>query len=221
MPRRATPVGHANPGSMDCRVALRRARANALLSRPRTRRLTTEATRLNAKADAVLAVRAAGESQWGSELPFLEPFLQQVLELLRWDRAVCGVMRAVCSTWCSILDALLPRLRPTRGSAAVMEGKLEWYLSVTEVNLCNCEEEDVSSVLAELQSMPSLHSLWLLMSCAESAVDAEAVCGLSTLTALHLWEIHDQLEDINEWVLDLSRLTTLTTSGGATTTVSR
>jgi hypothetical protein len=120
----------------DCRVVLVRARANALLSRPRTRRLTTEATRLNAEADAVLAARAAGESQWGSELP--PPVLQQVLELLQWQPAVCGVMRAVCSTWCSILDALLPRLQ-TRRSAAMMEGKLGWFQSLTELDPWRCE----------------------------------------------------------------------------------
>jgi hypothetical protein len=167
----------------DCRSALLRARADALLSLPRTHSLVAEATRLNAKADAVLAARAAGESQWGSELPFLEPLLQQVLELLQWEPAVCGVMRAVCSTWCSILDALLPRLRP-RGSAAVMSGKLGWYQGVVEVDLTGCE--DASGVLAELESMPSFRSLKLPASCAESAVDAEAVCGLTTLTTLSL-----------------------------------
>jgi hypothetical protein len=93
----------------------------------------------------------------------------------------------VCSTWCSILDAMLPRLAPF-GSAAVMVGKLGWYQSVTEVDLTGCEEEDVSSVLAELESMPSLRSLTLPASCAERAVDAEAVCGLTTLTTLRFNE---------------------------------
>jgi hypothetical protein len=83
----------------DCRVALRRALA---VARP------TEAARLNAEADAALVARAAGQSLWGSELSPL--FLRLVLECLQWDRAVCGVMRAVCSTWCSILDSLLSRL---------------------------------------------------------------------------------------------------------------
>ena len=110
----------------DCRVALLRALA---VARP------TEAARLNEEADATLAARAAGQSLWGSELPPL--VLQKVLELLQWNRAVCGVMRAVCSTWCSILDALLPHLIP-RGSAAVMKGKLGWYQSVTEVDLLSC-----------------------------------------------------------------------------------
>jgi hypothetical protein len=75
---------------------------------------------LDAKADAVLAARAAGVSQWAELLP---QFLQQVLEYLEWDHVACAAIRAVCSTWCTILDALLPRLQP-RGSLAVMEGKL-------------------------------------------------------------------------------------------------
>jgi hypothetical protein len=197
----------------DCRVVLVRARANALLSRPRTRRLTAEATRLNAKADAVLAARAAGESQWGSELP--PPVLQQVLELLQWQPAVCGVIRAVCSTWCSILDALLPRLQ-TRRSAAMMEGKLGWFQSLTELDLWRCEN-GVTGVLAELGSMPCLRVLWLPASCAESAVDAEALCGLTTLTTLRLKCRERRVRrarggggpPVGEWVLDL-RLTTLT-----------
>jgi hypothetical protein len=106
-----------------------------------------------------------------------------VLEYLQWEPAVCGVMRAVCSTWCSLFDAMLPRIAPF-GLAAVMVGKLGWYQSVTEVDLTRCEEEDVSSVLAELGSMPSLRSLTLPASCAERAVDAEAVYGLTTLTTL-------------------------------------
>jgi hypothetical protein len=58
-----------------------------------------------------------------------------------------------------------------------MEGKLAWYQSVTEVDLTrgSCEEEDVSGVLAELGSMPSLRRLKLPSSCAERAVDAEAL----------------------------------------------
>jgi hypothetical protein len=44
----------------DCRVLRLRACAVAQ---------TTEAARLNAEVDAVLAARAAGQSQWGSELP--------------------------------------------------------------------------------------------------------------------------------------------------------
>jgi hypothetical protein len=76
------------------------------------------------------------------------------------------------------------------------------------VNLTRCEEEeDVSGVLAELGSMPSLRSLELPSSCAQRAVDAEAVCGLTTLTTL----CFDRNGVVGEWVLDLSRLTTLTT----------
>jgi hypothetical protein len=97
----------------DCRVARLRALA---LARP------TEAARLNAEADAALSARAAGQSQWGSELPPL--FLLMVLQYVRWDPAVCRVIRAVCSTWSSIHDALRPgRLLPSR-SAVTMQGKL-------------------------------------------------------------------------------------------------
>jgi hypothetical protein len=194
----------------DCRVARLRALADALLSLPRTRTLAAEAARLNAEADAVLAVRAAGVSLWGSELSPL--FLRLVLERLQWEPAVCGVMRAVCSTWCSILDALLPgRLSPTR-SLAVMKGKLGWYQSLTELDLTRCVEVDASGVLAELASMPSLRSLSLPASCAERAVDAEAVHGLTTLTTLRFCELREVYDEygeyvvVGEWVLDLSRL---------------
>jgi hypothetical protein len=86
--------------------------------------------------------------------------VQKVLELLQWQPAVCGVMRAVCSTWGGILDALLPQLRP-RGSATVMKGKLWWFQSVTKVSMAYYQEEDASRVLAELRSMPALRSLRL------------------------------------------------------------
>jgi hypothetical protein len=190
----------------DCRAALLRAHADALLRLPRTRSLVAEATRLNAKVDAVLAARAAGESQWGSELPL---FLQRVLELLQWEPAVCGAVRAVCSAWGDIHDEHCPKLIVLL-LLAVMEGKLGWYPSVTEVDLTGCE--DASGVLSELGSMPSLRSLMLSSSCAESAVDAEAVYGLTTLTTLILYafdENHALVEAVGEWMLDLSRLTTL------------
>jgi hypothetical protein len=83
------------------------------------------------------------------------------------------------------------------------------------VDLTRCEEEDVSSVLAELESMPSLRSLTLPASCAERAVDAEAVCGLTTLTTLRFDEMRlkydedGELVEVGEWVLDLSRLPSL------------
>jgi hypothetical protein len=191
----------------DCRVAVLRARAAA--HRSEEARHAVEAARLDAEADAVLAVRAAGVSPWGSELP--PPVMQQVLELLQWEPDVCRVMRAVCSTWSSFLDSLLPELRPSR-SLAVMQGKLSWYQSVTEVGLTGCEN-GVCGPLAELASMPSLRSLTLPASCAESAVDAEAVCGLTTLTTLRFFVELDEddvpVEEVGEWVLDLSRLTTL------------
>ena len=97
----------------DCRVLRLRACA---VAQP------TEAARLNAEVDVVLAARAAGQSQWGSELPPL--FLLLVLQCVGWDPAVCSVIRAVCSTWSSIHDALRPgRLLPSR-SAVTMQGKL-------------------------------------------------------------------------------------------------
>jgi hypothetical protein len=162
------------------------------------------------EVDALLAARAAGESPWGSELPPL--FLQQVLVLLQWEPAVCGAMQAVCSTWCGIIDALFPRLQPRR-SLAVMAGKLGWYQSVTAVDLTGCEG-GVCGPLAELRSMPSLRSLTLPASCAERAVDAEAVYGLTTLTTLRFSAEYDEdgdIVEVGEWVLDLSRLMTLTT----------
>jgi hypothetical protein len=186
-------------------------RARAAAHRSEEARHAVEAARLDAEADAVLAVRAAGVSPWGLELP--PPVMQQVLELLQWDPAVCGVMRAVSSTWSSFLDSLLPRLRPRR-SLAVMQGKLSWYQSVTVVDLLYCEN-GVCGPLAELAELPSLRSLTLPASCAESAVDAEAVCGLTTLTTLRFYVELDEnvlpVEEVSEWVLDLSRLTTLNT----------
>ena len=193
----------------NCRVA--RLRALAVAHRSEEVRRATEAARLDAEADAVLAVRAAGQSLWGSELSPL--FLQLALEYLQWDPAVCGVMRAVCYTWGSILDSLLPRLDPW-GSAAVIKDKLGWYQSLTEVDLTGWVEADVSGVLVELESMPSLRSLTLPSSCAERAAVAEAVCGLTKLTTLR-FEAPDQEYDeddelvVGEWVLDLSRLPTL------------
>ena len=162
----------------DCRVALLLARAAAHRSK---------AERLGAKAMAVLAVRAAGQSQWGSELP--KELLAKVLELLQWEPAVCGAVRAVCSTWCSIHDTLRTRRLNPRRSLAVMKGKLGWYQNVTEVDLemeLELCEDSVCGPLAELASMPSLRSLSLPFWCAQRAVDAEAVGGLTTLTSLRI-----------------------------------
>jgi hypothetical protein len=136
-----------------------------------------------------------------------------VLQCVAWDPAVCSVIRAVCSTWSSIHDALRPgQLRPSR-SAVTMQGKLSWFKSLTELDLWRCGES-ASAVLAELRSMPSLRILWLPATCAERAVDAEVVCGLTTLTTLRfdaeITEDGDFAEQAGEWVLDLSRLTTLT-----------
>jgi hypothetical protein len=49
-----------------------------------------EAARLETEADVVMAARAVGVSQWGSELPRCT-----LQVLLQWEPAVCGVMRAV------------------------------------------------------------------------------------------------------------------------------
>jgi hypothetical protein len=102
----------------DRRVAWMRARAAFHRS---------EAARLEAEAGAAEAARAAGLSQWGSDLPPL--FLQMVLERVGGQRA-WGAIRATCSTWSSILDAWCPELVIGRWTA-VMEGKMEWFQSVT------------------------------------------------------------------------------------------
>jgi F-box/leucine-rich repeat protein 14 len=118
----------------------------------------------------------------------------------------------VCSSWSDIVDALLPRLRPLRSLSVTMEGKLGWFESATVVNLMGCENGG-AGVLPELRSMPSLRSLVLPASCAERAVDAEALCGLTTVTTLSFCvEFDEDGEQVEgEWVLDLSRLPTLTT----------
>jgi hypothetical protein len=110
----------------DRRVAWMRARAAYHRS---------EAARLDAEADAAAAARAAGVSQWGSDLPPL--FLQMVLDRVgahQWDLRAWGAMRATCSTWSSILDAWCRTLWIRRWTA-VMEGKMEWFQSVTKVDL--------------------------------------------------------------------------------------
>ena len=88
-----------------------------------------------------------------------------------------------------------------------MQGKLSWFKSLTELDLLRCGDT-VSGVMVELQSMPCLRSLSLRSSCAGRAVDAEAVCAITTLTTL-CFDGYGIV--VNEWVLDLSRLTTLTT----------
>jgi len=194
----------------DRRVAQKRARAAFHRS---------EAERLDAEADAAEAARAAGVSQWGSELPPL--FLLMVLKHLScpgmWPR-VFGAIRATCSTWSGIFDAWCPFTLQPRCWTAAMEGKMGWFPSVTWVSLLGCEEvADISSNLVELRSLPSLHTLTLPASCAERAADAEAVYGLTTLTELNFYKLreHDVDDELvgeaGEWVLDLSRLTTLTT----------
>jgi hypothetical protein len=187
----------------DCRLALLRARAKAHRSEA-----ARQAARLDAEVDAALAVRAAGVSRW-AELPPL--FLLLVLQYVEWDPAVCSAIRAVCSTWSCIHDALrpgrLPRLQAGH-SAVTMQGKLSWFKSLTELDLWRCGNT-VSGVMVELASMPCLRSLSLPSSCAGRAVDAEAVCAITTLTTLRFNGLG--INVVGEWVLDLSRLTTLTT----------
>jgi hypothetical protein len=65
----------------------------------------------------------------------------------------------------------------------IMQGKLSWFKSLTELYLRDCGDT-VSGVLVELESMPCLSILELPSSCAERAVDAEAVCAITTLTTL-------------------------------------
>jgi len=198
----------ADRRTADRRAVLLRGRAAALRSEAAQlwSKLMEEADRLP-EADAVEMARVAAASKWGSELP--PPFLQQLLELLRWEPAVCRAIRATCSTWGAMHDALCRTLRPRR-SAAVMEGKWGWFQSVTEVDFAECGVLDVSSNMAVLRSMPSLRTLHLPWSCAESAEDAEAVYGLTKLTTLRFCWVR-RTGSPSEWVLDLSRLTTLTT----------
>ena len=102
-----------------------------------------------------------------------------------------------------------------------MAGKAGWFQSVTKVGLQWCELERLSEQLAELRSMPPLRTLLnLLAICAERAADAEALYGLSELTALSIsrWREVDEdgeyVEEEREWVLILSR-----DSGGAARSV--
>jgi hypothetical protein len=214
-PARAAPSDTRQPRELcsrsmdDCRVALHRARAAAHISEAArvAARMEAEAARLNAEADAAVAVRAAGVSLWASELPPL--VLQQVLELLKWQPAVCRAVRLVCFTWSSILDALYPgRLQLQYSSFVVMKGKMAWFPSVTEVVLDGYEADGVSGVLAELASMPSLRSLTVPWWCAHRAVDAEALYAITTLTKLFFRGVSVP----GEWALDLSRLTPSLTS---------
>jgi hypothetical protein len=85
---------------------------------------------------------------------FRAPSAVLVLEHLL-GATVCGAIRAVCSTWGSILNALVPR---PNGLAK---------LDFPSVDGGGAVDENVSGVLAELGSMPSLRSLSLPSSCAQ------------------------------------------------------
>jgi hypothetical protein len=76
---------------------------------------------LNAEVDATMAARAAGQSLWGTELRPL--VLQKVLEYLQWEPAVCGVMRAVCSTWSSMHHRLAASSTGPTGLGGGYEGQ--------------------------------------------------------------------------------------------------
>jgi hypothetical protein len=126
--------------------------------------------------------------------------------------------------WCHAVGVLLVVQHPRRAASStaafgfgVGDGGEAWFESVIEVDLTACVYVDVSGVLAELEGMPSLRSLVLPASCAKSAVDAEALCGLTTLTTLRFeapeeeYDEDDELvEEVGEWVLDFRRLPTLT-----------
>jgi hypothetical protein len=178
----------------DCRVARLRARLQALRS---------EAAEVETELDAVLAVRAAGVSPWGSELPPL--FLQQLLKLLQWDKDTCRAIRATCSTWCGVHDALRPGGLKLRRWMAGMEGKLGRFESVETLRLHDADS--FSGHLEELRSMPSLRSLQLPSRYAERAVDATALSTLTGLTSLRLEGVE---EEAGEWVLELGGFTMLT-----------
>jgi hypothetical protein len=71
--------------------------------------------------------------------------------------------------------------------------------------------------LQAVSSITALTTLKLSLpaSCAEDAEDAEAVCGLTTLTALRFHAKYEDgwvVEEVGEWKLDLSRLTSRLTS---------
>jgi hypothetical protein len=192
------PIGRTNPSSMDdCRVARLRARLQALRSEA-----AEVETELEAELEAVLAARAAGVSPWGSEL--LPLFLQQLLEHLQWDKDTCRAIRATCSTWCGVHDALLPQLE-LRGWMTGMAGKLGFFQSVETLRLHDAD--GFSGHLEELRSIPSLKSLQLPSRYAERAVDATALCTLTGLTYLRI----DGVEGATgEWVLELGGFTMLT-----------
>jgi F-box/leucine-rich repeat protein 14 len=86
---------------------------------------------------------------------------------------------------------------------------------LTALNLLGCSNL-TSEVLLELSSLTALTTLKLSLpgSCAEDAAYVEAVCGLTTLTALRFHaefdEYGDIVEEVGEWKLDFSRLKTLT-----------
>jgi hypothetical protein len=195
-----------NPSSMDddCRVERLRARLQALRS---------EAAEVEVELEAVLAARAAGVSPWGSELPSL--FLQQLLEHLRWDKATCRAIRATCSTWCGVHDALRPGGLELRWWMTGMEGKLGFFESVETLRLHSSDA--YSGHLEELRSMPSLKSIWLPSRYAERAVDATALCSLTGLTSLLLdggketvLKGVEEEEEVGEWVLELGGFIMLT-----------
>ena len=191
-----------------------------------------ELARLTLKHTAAVAARAAGANPWGTDLP--PHFLVQLFELLKWDLSTpnqywsskstgaCAVMRATCATWCRIHDANYPRrlrLR-LRRSVAIVEGKMRLFQRVSEVDLSMCDEDLVGGVLVEMRAMPSLRTLEIPASSTTSAVDAEALYGLTTLTTLSVnaEEMYDDEGDTiladaaGEWVLDLSKLATTLTS---------
>jgi hypothetical protein len=190
------------------------------LLRARMEVLRIQAEKLDAEEVSVVATRVAATANpcWATDLP--KPFMVQLLNLLTCKPAACAAIRATCSTWSSMHDAWFPgplRLR-SRRSVEIMEGKMKWFPSVKEVDLTRCEDDSSSGVLVELRSMPSLRTLKLPAICAESTVDAEAVCGLTTLTTLQLRDTAEydnagnRMQDEPRWMLDLSRLTsTLTT----------
>jgi hypothetical protein len=90
--------------------------------------------------------------------------------------------------------------------------ELSSLTALTTLNLGDCRNVSAEGLCA-VNSLTGLttFNLSLPASCAEDAAYAEAVCGLTTLTTLRFVELRERdVGEAGEWLLDLSRLTSLT-----------